>query len=139
MIIFNTQEPSRKSEEEKTLQLCVYKHPHWSPIRQSFNTFFNFEKAALFASKKLALCIANQVKIKIHMLIFLKHVICAKYHRTFRRSFSFGGFHYRHVGGQNKRKFVHIVCMKMKVNSQRRKIVLFLSTNMAAMTSHANH
>ena len=50
-----------------------------------------------------------------------------------------GGLHCRHVGGQNKRKFVHIVCIKMKVNSQRRKILLFLSTNMAAMTSHANH
>ena len=50
-----------------------------------------------------------------------------------------GGLHYHHVGVQNKRKFVHIVCTKMKVNSQRRKILLFLSTNMAAMTSHANH
>ena len=54
-------------------------------------------------------------------------------------SFHIGGFHCRHVGGQNKRKFVHIVCIKMEVNSQRRKILLFLSTNMAAMTSHANH
>ena len=50
-----------------------------------------------------------------------------------------GGFHCRHVGGQNKRKFVHIVCIKMALNSPRRKILLFLSTNMAAMTSHANH
>ena len=49
------------------------------------------------------------------------------------------GFHCRHVGGQNKRKFVHIVCIKIEVNSHRRKILLFLSTNMAAMTSHANH
>ena len=49
------------------------------------------------------------------------------------------GFHCRHAGGQNKRKFVHKVCIIMKVNSQRRKMVLFLSTNMAAMTSHANH
>ena len=50
-----------------------------------------------------------------------------------------GGFHCRHVGGQNKRKFVHVVCIKIEVNSQRRKILLFLSTNMAAMTSRANH
>ena len=50
-----------------------------------------------------------------------------------------GGLHCRHVGGQNKRKFVHIVGIKMEVYSQRRKILLFLSTNMAAMTSHANH
>ena len=50
-----------------------------------------------------------------------------------------GGLHRRHVGGQNKRKFVHIVCIKIEVNSRRRKIVLFLSTNMAAMTSPANH
>ena len=34
-----------------------------------------------------------------------------------------GGLHCCHVGGQNKRKFVYIVCIKMKVNSQRRKIV----------------
>ena len=50
-----------------------------------------------------------------------------------------GGLHCRHVGGQNKRKFAHKVCIKIAVNSQRRKILLFLSTNMAAMTSHANH
>ena len=49
-----------------------------------------------------------------------------------------GGLHCRHVGWQNKRKFAHAVCIKMAVNSQRRKILLFLSTNMAAMTSHAN-
>ena len=47
---------------------------------------------------------------------------------------SIGGLHCRHV-----RKFVHIICIKMEVNSQRRKILLFLSTNMATMTSHANH
>ena len=47
--------------------------------------------------------------------------------------------HCRHVGVQNKRKFVHIVCIKMEVKSQRRKKLLFLYTNMAAMTSHANN
>ena len=54
---------------------------------------------------------------------------------------SIGGSHCRHmhVGVQNKRKFVHIVCIKMEVKSQRRKILLFMYTNMAAMTSHANH
>ena len=50
-----------------------------------------------------------------------------------------GGFHCHHVGGQNKRKFVYVVCIKIEVNSHRRKILLFLYTNMAAMTSHANH
>ena len=49
------------------------------------------------------------------------------------------GLHWRHIGGQNKRKFVHLVCIKMEVNSQRRKMLFFLSTNMAAMTSPANH
>ena len=48
-----------------------------------------------------------------------------------------GGLHCRHVGVQSKRKFVHIVCIKMEVNSQRRKILLFLNTNMAAMTSQS--
>ena len=42
----------------------------------------------------------------------------------------------RNIGGQNKRKFAYIVCIKMVVNSRGRKILLFLSTNMAAMTSH---
>ena len=43
---------------------------------------------------------------------------------------------YLWIGGlcQNKRKFAHIVCIKMEVNSQRRKI-LFLTANMVAMTS----
>ena len=50
-----------------------------------------------------------------------------------------GGLHYRHVGVQNKTKFVHIVCIKMEVYSQRRNILLFRYTNMTAMTSHANH
>ena len=60
--------------------------------------------------------------------------------RYLRRSgLRIGGFHCRHVGGQNKRKFVHVVCIKIEVNSHRRKILLLLSTNMAAMTSHANH
>ena len=48
-----------------------------------------------------------------------------------------GDLHFRHVGGQNKLKFAHIVCIKIAVNSQRRKVLLFLSTNMAAMTSNA--
>ena len=30
-----------------------------------------------------------------------------------------GGMHCCHVGVQNKRKFVHVVCIKIKVNSQR--------------------
>ena len=49
------------------------------------------------------------------------------------------GLHRPHVGGQNKRKFVYKVCIKMAGNSHRRKISLFLSTNMTAMTSQANH
>ena len=48
-----------------------------------------------------------------------------------------GGLHCRHVGGQNKRKLAHIVCIKMEVNTQSRKILLFHTTNTAAMTSHA--
>ena len=48
-----------------------------------------------------------------------------------------GGLHCRHVGGKNKRKFAHIIYIIMEVKTQRRKILLFLSTNMAAMTSHA--
>ena len=51
-----------------------------------------------------------------------------------------GGWHCRHVGGQkNKSKFARKVCIKLAFNSPRRKILLFLSTNMAAMTSHTNH
>ena len=41
------------------------------------------------------------------------------------------GLHRRHVGVQNKTKFVHIVCIKMEVKFQRRKILLSLYTNMA--------
>ena len=50
-----------------------------------------------------------------------------------------GSLHCCHVGVQNKRNFFYIVCIKMEVNSHRRKILLLLYTNMAAMTSHANH
>ena len=32
-----------------------------------------------------------------------------------RPSAFIGGFHCRHVGGQNKRKFVHVVCIKCKM------------------------
>ena len=53
-------------------------------------------------------------------------------------SMEIDGLHCRHVGGQNKRKFAHVICIKTAVNSQRRKILLFLSTNMAAMASHKN-
>ena len=52
---------------------------------------------------------------------------------------STGGLLCCHVGVQNKRKFVHVVCIKIGVNLQRRKIILSLYTNMAAMTSHTNH
>ena len=44
-----------------------------------------------------------------------------------------GGLHCSHVGGQNERKFVHKVCIKREVNSQRGKILLLLSTNMDAI------
>ena len=42
--------------------------------------------------------------------------------------------HCRHVGVQN-------ICMiiKIEVNSQRRTILLFMYTNMAAMTSHVSY
>ena len=50
-------------------------------------------------------------------------------------------FHCHHDGRQSKRKFVHKVCIRIfQVYSQRRKILcLFLSTNMAAITSQADH
>ena len=41
-----------------------------------------------------------------------------------------GGLHCRHVGVQN---------IKMEVDSQRREILLFLYTNMAAIMPHAHH
>ena len=43
----------------------------------------------------------------------------AAINRTFRKNTyrKIGGFHCRHVAGQNKRKFVHIVCIKIEVNS----------------------
>ena len=47
------------------------------------------------------------------------------------------GLHCCHVGVQNKRKFAHLVCIKMEVNSQKKKILLFPA--MATMTSHENH
>ena len=47
------------------------------------------------------------------------------------------GLHCRHVGGQNKRKFTHIILHKTGVNFQRRIILLFHTTDMAAMTSRA--
>ena len=37
-----------------------------------------------------------------------------------------------------ERDIAHIVCKKMEVNSQRRNILLFHSTNMATMMAHAN-
>ena len=37
---------------------------------------------------------------------------------------------------KKKENFAHIVCIKMAVNSPRRKILLLLSTNMTAMTLH---
>ena len=50
-----------------------------------------------------------------------------------------GGLHCRHVGVQNKRTVVHIVCLKFEVNSKRREVLSFLYTNMAAMMPYANH
>ena len=43
-----------------------------------------------------------------------------------------------HVGGQNKRIFPRRIYMKIEFSSQRRKMLLFLTTNMAAVTSRAN-
>ena len=43
-----------------------------------------------------------------------------------------------HVGGQNKRIFPRRIYMKIELSSQRRKMLLFLTTNMAAVTSRAN-
>ena len=39
-----------------------------------------------------------------------------------------------HVGGQYNRIFSPIIYMKMEVSSQRREMLLFLTTNMAAVT-----
>ena len=43
-----------------------------------------------------------------------------------------------HVGGQNKRIFPRRIYVKKEFSSQRREMLLFLSTNMAAVTSRAN-
>ena len=43
-----------------------------------------------------------------------------------------------HVGGQNKRIFPWRICMKIVFSSQRREMLLFLTTNMAPVTSSAN-
>ena len=43
-----------------------------------------------------------------------------------------------HVGGQNKRIFPRKIYMKIEFSSQRREMLLFLTTNMAAVTSLAN-
>ena len=45
----------------------------------------------------------------------------------------------RHVGGQNKRLFPRRIYMNIEFSSQRREMILFLTTNMAAVTSRANH
>ena len=72
-------------------------------------------------------------------VLFFKDVF-TKFHCRFLLCWStIDGLHCRHVGVQNKRKFVGIVSIKIEVNSQRRKILMFLYTNMATMTSHANH
>ena len=52
---------------------------------------------------------------------------CLRYQVIFQTSFLqpnalIGGLHCCHVGGQNKRKFAHIVCIKMEVNYQRKKM-----------------
>ena len=43
-----------------------------------------------------------------------------------------------HVGGQNKRIFPRRIYMKIEFSSQRREMLLFLTANMAAVTSCAN-
>ena len=43
-----------------------------------------------------------------------------------------------HVGAENKRIFPWRICMKIVFSSQRREMLLFLTTNMAAVTSSAN-
>ena len=43
-----------------------------------------------------------------------------------------------HTGGQNKRIFPGRICMKIEFRSRRREMLLFLTTNMAAVTSRAN-
>ena len=43
-----------------------------------------------------------------------------------------------HVGGQNKRIFPRRIYMKIEFSSQRRVMLLFLTSNMAAVTSRAN-
>ena len=47
-------------------------------------------------------------------------------------------FHGSHVGGQYKRIFSLRIYMKIEFSSQRREMLLFLTTNMAAVTSRAN-
>ena len=43
-----------------------------------------------------------------------------------------------HVGGQYSSIFSRIIYMKIEFSSQRREMLLFLTTNMAAVMSHAN-
>ena len=43
-----------------------------------------------------------------------------------------------HVGGQYNTILFRRICMKIEFSSQRRETVLFLTTNMAAVTSRAN-
>ena len=68
-----------------------------------------------------------------HVLHWKLYVNLKSYNSWFATTWQGG-----HVGGQYNRIFSRRIYMKIEFSSQRREMLLFLTTNMAAVTSRAN-
>ena len=71
-------------------------------------------------------------------IIALKYKVKLQSKITFNYSWFATTWQGGHVGGENKRIFPRRIYMKIEFSSQRREMLLFLTTNMAAVTSRAN-
>lgn len=91
-------------------------------------------------STHITFSVQIHVQCKVYMNVCPSISVCVLYAYACiaKRSERMGSLHCRHVGVQKRGKFVQIVCIKMEVYAQS-KILLFLYTKMAAMTSHGKH
>ena len=99
-------------------------------------TYENHTTAGVFHEEVITLLLLDKIYCKLFLgcsMFTRSSMLSWKIYSWFATTWQGG-----HVGGQNKRIFPWRICMKIVFSSQRREMLLFLTTNMAAVTSSAN-
>ena len=120
----------------RQLRLCLHLPSPWASLLRVADAFRVTWSERVFVSEmhwpRDALRGLDNVRVVLYRVVLRVEMKAIRY-SWFATTWQGG-----HVGGQNKRIFPRRIYMKINFSSQRREMLLFLTTNMAAVTSRVN-